>query len=126
MDGQIVLRDGSDFMTLTQVLRTFRIGDATQRGRTISFTFDGQKMEAYEGETVAAALLASGCRSLRHTSRRGEPRGMFCGMGACFDCLMQIDGRPNVQACITPVRHGMCVETQQGNGMWAGKLAKED
>jgi len=118
VDGRIVLRDGSDSVTLKRLHRCLRIDDATQRGGTISFTFDGRKMEAYEGETVAAALLASGRRSLRRTSRRGEPRGVFCGMGVCFDCLLQIDGRPNVQACVTPVRHGMLVETQQGNGTW--------
>lgn len=118
VDGQIVIRDVSDPIILKQLQRTLRLGDVTGRGRTICFTFNGREMEAYDGETVAAALLASGCRSLRRTSRRGEPRGLFCGMGVCFDCLMQIDGRPNVQACVTPVRDGMRVETQQGKGSW--------
>ena len=82
------------------------------RGQPVRFLFDGTEIEAFEGETVAAALLAIGQRQLRRTSRRGEPRGLFCGIGACFDCLVQIDGQPNIQACLTPVRDGMVVETQ--------------
>jgi aerobic-type carbon monoxide dehydrogenase small subunit (CoxS/CutS family) len=69
---------------------------------------------------VAAALLAAGKRSLRVTPRRGEPRGLFCGMGVCFDCLVEVDGRPSVRACRTTVKAGMRVETQQGLGSWKG------
>src|SRR5262245_39702722 len=88
------------------------------RGRLLHFTFDGQPMEAYEGETVAAALLAGGQRAFRRTARGSEPRGLFCGMGICFDCLVQIDGCPNVRACQTPVAEGMRVEIQLGMGSW--------
>lgn len=118
VDGRLVLLDGSDSAALKRLQRSLRLDDATERGGTVHFTFNESEIEAYEGETVAAALLASGCRWLRCTSRRGEPRGVFCGMGVCFDCLMQIDGRPNVQACVTPVRDGMRVETQRGHGTW--------
>lgn len=89
-----------------------------QRSRPILFSFAGQQLDAFEGETVAAAVLASGCQVLRRTSRRSEPRGVLCGMGVCFECLMQIDGRPNVQACLTPVAEGMRVEIQDGPGSW--------
>jgi predicted molibdopterin-dependent oxidoreductase YjgC len=88
------------------------------RGRPLRFTFDGREVLAYEGETVAAALLAAGQRVLRLTGRRGEPRGLFCGMGVCFDCLVQVDGRPNVRACQTPAAEGLRVETQHGPGAW--------
>ncbi|MEM1202996.1 MAG: (2Fe-2S)-binding protein [Acidobacteriota bacterium] len=88
------------------------------RGPALRFTFDGEAFEAFAGETVAAALLAEGRRTLRRTSRRRSPRGLFCGMGVCFDCLVQVDGRPNVQACLVPVREGMRVETQVGDGTW--------
>jgi predicted molibdopterin-dependent oxidoreductase YjgC len=84
----------------------------------VRFAFDGEELEATPGQTVAAALLAAGRRVWRYTSRHGEPRGLFCGMGICFDCLVQIDGRPNVRACRTPVLPGMRVETQQGSGAW--------
>jgi predicted molibdopterin-dependent oxidoreductase YjgC len=86
--------------------------------RRVRLTIDGEELLAVEGQTVAAALLAAGRRTLRFTSRRGEPRGLFCGMGVCQDCLMQVDGRPNVRACQTPAADGMCLETQRGAGSW--------
>ena len=49
---------------------------------------------------------------------RGYPRGIFCGIGRCTDCVMTVDGQPNVRTCVTPVRAGMKVETQQGLGKW--------
>jgi hypothetical protein len=95
-----------------------RCGTADGRGRILHFTFDGQTLPAYEGETVAAALLAAGRRTFRRTGRRGEPRGLFCGMGVCFDCLVCIDGRPNLRACQVPVAEGMRVQSQSGPGSW--------
>ncbi len=96
-----------------------RLPGAIERGRPVTLDVDGAPLEAFCGESVAAALLAAGRRTLRTTSRRGEPRGLFCGIGLCFDCVMTIDGRPNVRACRTPVRDGMRVRTQQGDGAWA-------
>ena len=87
---------------------------------SIRLTFDGSELHAAAGQTVAAALLAAGCRVWRHTGRRQEPRGLFCGMGICFDCLVRVDGRPNVRACQTVVAEGMRVETQRGAGSWEG------
>jgi aerobic-type carbon monoxide dehydrogenase small subunit (CoxS/CutS family) len=72
---------------------------------------DGEPVQAFAGETVAAVLLALGRRTFRHTDRTGAPRGLFCGMGLCFDCLVTVDGQPNVRACLTPVRAGMAIET---------------
>lgn len=88
------------------------------RGAPISIIVDGQPLQAYEGETVAAALMAAGTRRLRTTSLRGEPRGLYCGMGVCFDCVMTIDGRPNVRTCQMPVASGMQIQTQTGDGHW--------
>jgi predicted molibdopterin-dependent oxidoreductase YjgC len=85
-------------------------------GRSVRFTFDGREVWGHQGESVAAALLAAGHRLLRITGRRMEPRGLFCGMGVCFDCLVQIDGRSSIQACRTSVAQGMCVQTQRGFG----------
>jgi len=59
---------------------------------------------------VATVLLAMGRRAFRRTGN-GAPRGLFCGMGICFDCLVTVDGRPNVRACMTTVQPGMVVET---------------
>jgi len=77
----------------------------------IAVTVDGESVKAYPGEMVATVLLAMGRLTFRHTDRRHSPRGMFCGMGVCFDCLVTIDGQPNVRACLTPVQAGMVVET---------------
>ena len=88
-----------------------RIESETQRGQAVTITLDGVQLQAYLGETIAGALLASGQRAWRRTEG-GEPRGLFCGMGICFDCLVTVDGVPNVRACITPVIEGMVVETE--------------
>ena len=84
----------------------------------LHLTVDGQLITAFEGQTVAGALLAAGRRSFRWTEGRGEPRGLFCGMGVCFDCLVCVNGRPNLWACQTPVAEGMRVELQHGPGSW--------
>lgn len=72
----------------------------------VTITFDGTEIEALPGETVAAALAAADIVALRQ-ARSGAPRGPFCGMGVCFDCLVTVDGRPNQRACLTTVAAGM-------------------
>jgi hypothetical protein len=93
-----------------------RIAAGVERGSPFTFTLDGDPVEAYPGETVAGALLASGRRIARWSPRRREPRGLFCAMGACHDCRMVVDGEPNVRTCLAPARPGMVVETQIGLG----------
>jgi predicted molibdopterin-dependent oxidoreductase YjgC len=88
-----------------------RVNGNLERGRRVHLTVGGQPIEAYEGETVAAALTASGQRVFRHTVPGGQPRGIFCGIGVCFDCLVTVDGQPNVRACVTPVCEGMQITT---------------
>lgn len=70
-------------------------------------------MTAYEGESVAAVLLAEGVLATR-TTVGGSPRGVFCGIGVCFDCLVVVDGVPNTRACVTWVREEMDVRRQDG------------
>ncbi|MCB9870705.1 MAG: (2Fe-2S)-binding protein [Planctomycetes bacterium] len=79
-----------------------------EAGRTarVAFEFDGRRIEAFAGETVATALLAAGVDALRRSARRGEPRGVFCDMGVCFECLVYREGQA-VRACMEPVREGM-------------------
>ncbi len=91
------------------------------RGAPFSFLLDTKPMEAYPGETIAAALLASGIRMLRRTDKAGAPRGLFCGMGLCFDCLVTVDGRPHLRACLTEVTPGMHVTTQDEAAWRAGR-----
>lgn len=86
------------------------------RGREIEFTFNGQKMKGYEGETIAAALHAAGVKVLAKSPEKHRPRGFYCAIGNCASCQMTVDGEPNVRTCITPLREGMRVETQEGKG----------
>jgi len=83
---------------------------AVERGQAITITVDGVPLPACLGETIAGALLAAGRRAWRRTSH-GQPRGVFCGIGLCFDCLVTVNGTSNVRACVTPVAAGMVVET---------------
>jgi predicted molibdopterin-dependent oxidoreductase YjgC len=80
----------------------------------VTVTVDGDAIEAREGEMVAAAMLAAGILQFRTTPVSGAPRGPLCMMGVCFECLVTIDGIGSRQACLTPVRGGMKIETQRG------------
>jgi len=77
---------------------------------------DGNAVTVADGVTVAAALMADGIRSWRTTRNAGKPRGVFCGMGVCFDCLVTVNGEPNVRACITVVEPGDVIDAQQATG----------
>ena len=79
---------------------------APRNGPAIKVEVNGAVVDAYEGETVAALLLVSKHDVFRH-SRRGDPRGPFCLMGTCQECLVEIDGIPNRRACLQPVAAGM-------------------
>lgn len=87
-----------------------------KKGRRVTFFFEGQAVESFEGEPIAAALHAAGIKVLRHSVKLGRPRGFFCAIGKCSSCLMEVDGVPNVFSCVTPVREGMKVRRQQGRG----------
>ena len=86
------------------------------RGSRTHFNFDGKPIEAFEGESIAAALLVHGMRAIRFTDRRGEPRGLFCNMGICFDCLVEVNGQPNQRACQYQVSEGLEVKSQKKFG----------
>lgn len=96
----------------------WRVERGITRGPEVEILVDGHPVQAFEGETVAAALLAAGQRGLRTTARRGAPRGLYCGIGVCFDCVMTVDGQPGVRTCQTMVRAGMRVDSQAGSGTW--------
>lgn len=79
----------------------------------VELIVDDQRMAARPADTIAAALVRSGRLSWR-SDLAGAPRGMFCGIGTCFDCTLTVDGQPGVRACLTPVRPGMSVVTNAG------------
>ena len=81
--------------------------------KKVTFTYDGKQLEGYEGEPIAAALKAAGVMVHRHT-KKGSPRGIFCAIGRCTDCVMVVDGKPNIRTCVTPLVEGMQVQTQDG------------
>jgi D-hydroxyproline dehydrogenase subunit gamma len=93
-----------------------------RRGTEVTITVDGESVRAHLGESVAAAMIADGNLALRRT-RRGVERGLYCGMGVCFECLVMIDGSPNTRACMTWVRDGM--EIRHMDGLVATEPAKE-
>jgi predicted molibdopterin-dependent oxidoreductase YjgC len=73
----------------------------------ITITFDGQPIRAFAEDSVGAALTRAGVRSWRTTRRKGRPRGLFCGIGVCYDCLLTVDGAANQRACLVPAVDGM-------------------
>ncbi len=85
-------------------------------GTELGFELDGEPIAFRAGQSVGAALVASGRLSWRTTRVEGRPRGIFCGIGICFDCLVVVDGRPNQRACLVAARDGMRVATQTGTG----------
>lgn len=97
--------------THTDDLRVRGAGDrrALDRGPAFTFTFGGSEVLAHRGETIGAALLATGVRALRTTRVGGRPRGLFCGIGACFDCLVTVEDVGVVRACLTPAAPGQRV-----------------
>lgn len=80
----------------------------------VTFFFDGQEFQGRLGEPIAAALYATGHRVHRYTARDHRPRGIFCMIGKCTDCVMVVNGVPHVRTCITPLESGMDVRTQDG------------
>jgi predicted molibdopterin-dependent oxidoreductase YjgC len=80
-----------------------------------TFSFDDRPIPFQPGQSVGAALIAAGVRSWRTTRRDGRPRGIFCGIGVCFDCLVTVDGRLNQRACLVAAQHGQHVRAQQGD-----------
>lgn len=80
--------------------------------RRVMLRIDGNSVEARAGDSVAAAMLAAGIVRTRVTARLGEARGPYCGIGACFDCLVTIDGVGNQRACMVEVAEGMAIDTQ--------------
>jgi predicted molibdopterin-dependent oxidoreductase YjgC len=93
-----------------------RVEKGIARGRQFEIEVDGRKIIAYEGETVGTALVAAGVQTFRHTAKRNQPRGMYCGIGLCYDCAMVINGIPNTRACQTLATPGCRVQTQEGLG----------
>jgi sarcosine oxidase subunit alpha len=89
----------------------------TDPGQPLTFSFEDRSIPAVAGQSIAAALYASGVRVFTRSFKYHRPRGLFCVAGDCPNCLMQVDGRPNVRACVEPARQGQVVRSQNA---WPG------
>jgi predicted molibdopterin-dependent oxidoreductase YjgC len=98
--------------TITQRISDHPILGHEKPRKTMTIQVNGQPIEAKEGEPIASALIAAGIMTFRTTRIRKEPRGYFCGIGLCSDCMMTVNSVPNIRTCITPVEEGMSIETQ--------------
>ncbi|MGC4377144.1 (2Fe-2S)-binding protein [Fictibacillus sp. Mic-4] len=97
-------------MTDRRILHHPVLGTMPERN-TVHFTFDGKTYKGFEGETIAAALLASGVRTLRVHEEIGTPRGIYCNIGHCFECRVTVNGQPGVRSCLTEIKDGMVIES---------------
>ncbi|MBP2400655.1 (2Fe-2S)-binding protein [Streptomyces syringium] len=85
-------------------------------GPPFEITFDGRTVPALPGQSIAAALWGAGILAWRTTREGNRPRGAFCGIGQCYDCLATVNGEPNRRACLVPARPGDAITTQEGHG----------
>ncbi|MDX6485813.1 MAG: sarcosine oxidase, subunit alpha, partial [Gaiellaceae bacterium] len=89
-----------------------RAGERLDRSATIGFLYGGQRVEAFRGDTIGSALYAAGRRVFSRSFKYHRPRGLVCCSGHCPNCMMTVDGVPNVRVCVEPVREGARVESQ--------------
>lgn len=82
------------------------------RGKKVTFFYNDKEVVGYENETIAAALHAAGVRQLSSSPELHRPRGLFCAIGNCSSCLMNVDGQPNVRVCIIKCKQGMQIKEQ--------------
>ena len=87
---------------------------------------NGKKIKAYEGEMIASALMAAGIKTFRYSLKNHEPRGIFCAIGRCTDCVMEVNSHPNVRTCVTLIEDGMIINTQEGLGEWKENQIEKD
>jgi D-hydroxyproline dehydrogenase subunit gamma len=93
-----------------------RLPDAEALAAAVPVVIDGEPFVARAGDSVAAALIAAGRPAFRTTPVSGVPRGPYCLMGVCFDCLVTVDDRPDQRGCLIAVAPGMRIDTQRGTG----------
>jgi predicted molibdopterin-dependent oxidoreductase YjgC len=102
----------TDCKSITHRISNHPILGQEKPRKTVTIQVNGRSIEAKEGEPIASALIAAGIMTFRTTRVRKEPRGYFCGIGLCSDCMMTVNSVPNIRTCITLVEEGMRIETQ--------------
>lgn len=91
----------------------------------ITFTFDGQTFQGYEGDTIASALLANGIRQLRVHEETGAPRAIYCNIGHCFECRVTVEQTEGIRACMTPLHNNMVIHSGKKQAFPFKSTAKE-
>ncbi|MGH3039497.1 MAG: 2Fe-2S iron-sulfur cluster-binding protein [Gaiellaceae bacterium] len=91
-------------------------GERIDRSREIAFFFDGWPVRGFPGDSIGSALFARGQRVFSRSFKYHRPRGLLCCQGACPNCMLTVDGTPNVRACVTPLTEGMRVRAQNVRG----------
>jgi predicted molibdopterin-dependent oxidoreductase YjgC len=81
-------------------------------GASVTINVNGRDIEAIEGASLAASLLAAGITRFRRSPVSGDGRAAYCMMGVCFECLVEVNGVPNRQSCLVTVQPGMVIRTQ--------------
>ena len=81
----------------------------------VRISFEGEEILVDTNQSVASALVAEGFKYFRSSLKNQQPRGVFCMMGVCFECLLEINGRINQQACMIPVSENMVIKRQMSN-----------
>jgi predicted molibdopterin-dependent oxidoreductase YjgC len=89
-----------------------RIGSIKRKDK-VTLSVNGKKIEAYQGESLLAALLAAGYKQLKRSPINHDPRGALCGMGVCFECIVTVNGIPNTRSCMTEVENNMEIEIHE-------------
>ncbi|NLJ57870.1 MAG: (2Fe-2S)-binding protein [Tissierellia bacterium] len=90
-----------------------------KQGKEVQIFVDDKPITAMEGEMIAAALIANGIHINRYTAHEHKPRGIYCAIGRCTDCIMTVNDVPNIRTCVTKVEEGMRITTQKGMGVWS-------
>lgn len=92
----------------------------------VAIEVDGERVEGVEGQTIAGVLLGADRLAWRESAREGAPRGLFCGIGVCFDCLVEVNGARDVRACQRRARSGDVVRVQRDRGANPTQVLGED
>jgi len=93
---------------MRKIMDDLRIGNI-HRNREITFSVNGNEVSAFKGETLLAALIAAGYKHTKNSPLGKQPRGGLCGMGVCFECIVTVNGQPNIRSCMTEVDENMAV-----------------
>lgn len=96
---------------MTERIKSHPVLGPLEEQQEVTFTFNGQTLTGRENESIAAALLASDIRTLRHHEESGSPKAIYCNIGHCFECRVTVNNKQGVRACLTPLKKGMTIQT---------------